>query len=551
MQVATIFENRTGQPFDRYAGLAVGLLVLFAVLIVRYALVQNVWIDEATQLSGITLSLSKMLSWLSGHEPGIFVVPDDRMPPVSYLLDWGWVRIFGDGETGLRLLHAAILYAGVVFLAATLLRLYGTRAAFAFALLVALSPKIIGFAPEIRAYPIFFGLACVATAFFLRVSVNSWQGNVRPLFLLAIVATLSTYTHFYGLVMSAALFGALSVRYILDRSKLIKVIAAGLFTLIASLGALPFVFAAQTMTRTRANTSGVGDYIEYLLTLIAGPANMVYPAAAGLFFLGIGALAAAGLYYGLRPLTKKIELNDASFSILVLAGAIILGIGATITANVFSQSLYAIKGSYSVWLFPIIMAFIAISFAQSLKVPLWDRYGKWAALGVITIAAGGATLFFTTHQQYFVHGVTDEITNAANNTEGPVAIVYEGKSDFAQGAIPAGWRLGNSVQQWISQAGPNPENKNLDKFIMGVNAVPKTIDFSTLSNMKTVLVVDINLKSYRDLRNPPSLSKVTVPQKPMAKALMNDPTWRLVNADYKHGLYSATIWRFERATAIN
>src|SRR5258707_15051574 len=76
------------------------LIIAFSIELYAFAHVQDIWVDESTQLSGITLRFSEMLRWLSGIDVARFDVPGDRMPPISYALDWLWLRFSGPSEFG-------------------------------------------------------------------------------------------------------------------------------------------------------------------------------------------------------------------------------------------------------------------------------------------------------------------------------------------------------------------------------------------------------------------------------------------------------------------
>ena len=63
---------------------------------------QGLWVDEATQLRGIELGPVGVTRWLAGDKSLVTDVPDDRMPPLSYWMGWGWACIFGFGEAPQR-----------------------------------------------------------------------------------------------------------------------------------------------------------------------------------------------------------------------------------------------------------------------------------------------------------------------------------------------------------------------------------------------------------------------------------------------------------------
>ena len=45
---------------------------------------QALWIDETTQMAGLTLSPRHLVQWLANPASHDFGVPGDRMPPLSY-----------------------------------------------------------------------------------------------------------------------------------------------------------------------------------------------------------------------------------------------------------------------------------------------------------------------------------------------------------------------------------------------------------------------------------------------------------------------------------
>jgi mannosyltransferase len=89
------------------------------------------------------MSLGGMLSTIPKTE---------STPPLYYVLAWGWARVFGASEFGLRSLSAlaGILTVPVVY--ATAIRLAGRKAGVIAGFLVALSPVLVWFSQEARAY---------------------------------------------------------------------------------------------------------------------------------------------------------------------------------------------------------------------------------------------------------------------------------------------------------------------------------------------------------------------------------------------------------------
>src|SRR5271154_5007367 len=87
----------------------VSLSILAAMAFLRW---QSIWIDETTQLGGLTLGPIGLTHWLAGR-PEPFLLQSDRMPPISYWADWGWMQLFGSGVQSLRT-FGVVCVAGAV-----------------------------------------------------------------------------------------------------------------------------------------------------------------------------------------------------------------------------------------------------------------------------------------------------------------------------------------------------------------------------------------------------------------------------------------------------
>jgi mannosyltransferase len=150
-------STRAARSLGRLAswGPVVALTVLAAVL--RFATLdrQSFWSDEAITVLLLRMDLVEMLRT---------IVETEATPPLYYVLGWGWTRVFGDGEVGLRSLSAlagtltvpAAYAAGSVF--------FGRRAAIAAAALVAVSPTLVWYSQEARSYALAVLLCAVSFA---------------------------------------------------------------------------------------------------------------------------------------------------------------------------------------------------------------------------------------------------------------------------------------------------------------------------------------------------------------------------------------------------
>src|SRR5205823_9773901 len=120
---------------------------------------QSYWVDEATTVRELHLSFGGMLHAVATNE---------STPPLYYGLAWVWAKVLGTGEVGLRSLSAlsGVAVIPVVYLAG---RELGSRRAGVYAaLLAALSPFLIWYSQEARAYMLLTLVCALSFLFFAR-----------------------------------------------------------------------------------------------------------------------------------------------------------------------------------------------------------------------------------------------------------------------------------------------------------------------------------------------------------------------------------------------
>jgi mannosyltransferase len=164
-----------------------GILVLGAALRFATLDLQSYRYDEAvTVLRVLHPSLFDTLSAVPRSE---------STPPLYYLLAWLWSRPFGTGEVGLRSLSAlcgtasiAIVYLGAVSLPLP------RRAGLVAAAVVAVSPVLIWFSQDARAYALAFLLTALSFLFFARARRS---GAKRDLAWWAALSALALATHYF------------------------------------------------------------------------------------------------------------------------------------------------------------------------------------------------------------------------------------------------------------------------------------------------------------------------------------------------------------------
>jgi mannosyltransferase len=155
--------------------------VVVAGAAVRFATldVQSMWLDEAVTHSLVTRSFGGMLSAIPHSE---------STPPLFYVLEWVWARVFGFGAVGLRSLSALFGSATIVVLAAVAGRLGGRRAALAAAAIAAANPLLIWYSQEARAYALLVLLCAVTVLCLVRGDWRAW----------ALAAALALATHYFA-----------------------------------------------------------------------------------------------------------------------------------------------------------------------------------------------------------------------------------------------------------------------------------------------------------------------------------------------------------------
>jgi len=147
------------------------------------------WRDEAVTVRLVRRSFGGMLSAIP-HSEGT--------PPVYYVLLWGWTRIFGSHEAGLRSLSALAGTAAVAVVYAIGVELFSRRVALATALLAAVNPLLVWHSQDGRAYALFTLVGGLSFLTFLRALDRP---SNRALAAWAVVSALALGTHYFGIFL--------------------------------------------------------------------------------------------------------------------------------------------------------------------------------------------------------------------------------------------------------------------------------------------------------------------------------------------------------------
>jgi mannosyltransferase len=164
---------------------------------------QALWYDEAVTVRLLELSLPDMLERIPDSE---------STPPLYYVLGWGWARLFGFGEVGVRSLSAllATLAVPAFFLAARELA-RSNLVGITVAALAAFNPILVWYSQEARSYALVTLLGALSLFFFARMLRR--EPDRRVLLGWALSSALALASHYFAvfLVLPEAVW--LLVRY--------------------------------------------------------------------------------------------------------------------------------------------------------------------------------------------------------------------------------------------------------------------------------------------------------------------------------------------------
>lgn len=201
------------------------VLVLTAIgAAVRFATLgsQSYWLDEATTVHDISFSLGGLL-----HQVHV----NETTPPLYFIVVWLWAKVFGTGEVALRS-FSALCGIGLIPVAYLCGRELVSRAAgLVAALLVALSPFMIWYSQEARAYALFALLSGLSFLFFAK----AWRRTTRAnLIWWSVFSALAILTHFFAGFLVAA-----EAILLLYRARSRAVLAASGAVAVVQLAVLP------------------------------------------------------------------------------------------------------------------------------------------------------------------------------------------------------------------------------------------------------------------------------------------------------------------------
>ena len=275
----------------------VGTAGMAALAAARFLPHQTLWIDEVTQMAGLGLGPIGVVRWLLHPTLTDLGVPSDRMPPLSYWLGWLWAQAFGLHESSLRWFGVACVVAAVALTFSAARRAFGPLAAWGAGLCLALSPNVCTTAVEIRAYPLF--LLISAGALRSAVGIACAETSQRTIAWLGLGAwlLLGLFTHFFGVVLAAAMLVGLAAHRLYLRRPLAPLAILGAALALAAVGLVPFAKASAEISAV-SERNRVYEVVQLLYRLVAHPAMATHRVVALVALAAAAALAIAVAFPG-------------------------------------------------------------------------------------------------------------------------------------------------------------------------------------------------------------------------------------------------------------
>ena len=205
------------------------LLLLAAAIRLATLTRQSLWYDEAVTALRV-LHPSLAATWHA-------ILHVENTPPLYYLAEWAWTRVFGTSVFALRSV-SALAGIATVWVGWTIGRELGSRVtAVVLAAIIACNPLFVWYSQEARAYELFVLFAALAFLFFLRARARPTRANVLAW---AGWSILALATHWFAAFLLAPEAALLLLAASRRREKAIAIGAVG-----AAAGALAPIAIAQ------------------------------------------------------------------------------------------------------------------------------------------------------------------------------------------------------------------------------------------------------------------------------------------------------------------
>ncbi len=382
--------------------LLLALTALAAALRLGTLDVQSIWLDESATMILVRRGFGGMLSHLSSSESA---------PPLYYVLVWIWTKIFGSGPLGFRSFSAlaGTLTVPVLYLAG---RRISTRAGLWAAALACLSPAMLYYSQEARAYALLILFAAAALVLWQRALEEPSTARLAAWAGMSILAVLTHYFAAFLFVPEAVLLvRRLGWRRILVPAGAIVLVGVAL----APLAAAQRSDGKTNWIETASLPSRIAESAKQFLVGLYGPLQVPAAVLSGLLALAAVALLVARGDALERSRTRAVAIVAA------VAVALPLILAAAHLLDVFDgRNIIAAWGP------------CAVLVAAGLGIARAGRTGALigAALLAIWLAVNVATLALPAYQRDDWRGIAQALPGVRaarviigpENTELPLSI---------------------------------------------------------------------------------------------------------------------------------
>jgi hypothetical protein len=426
-------------------------LIAFA-LAAGFAAQQSLWVDETTQLAGIRVPIGDTFKFLTGHPAPAFDrvdVPGDRMPPLSYLVGKAWAIIFGFSETSLRYLGVTLFSITTALTAAA--AGYACRpssdnaraqlAAWLSGLAMATAPTCVALAPEIRAYPLFHCLSAAATLLLvLRLtSPARWQ-----LPALIAVLTAAVYTHYFGVILTGAVFVALFVGQLRLRQPIRPALILASSVAVLSLGLIPFLKQAVALSHQQPGLESGRSFAAIVQLWVRFGAHGATQTINKLEYLAVGAFSLCVVPALVRSARSRVHPAALPLVALHCSGLLVVGV-----ASLCVRGFNAANVTYNVWAIPPLFVILGFGLAQIPNVSY--RRIALAVVGIWLMTTIYTSIFLSVRGSLFAHGSNPAIVNAIETIGADqVTVIHTGDKSgiFGMAYYPLRYNYLDRLQQY-------------------------------------------------------------------------------------------------------
>ena len=448
---------------------AVGAALFFLICAGLFASGQSIWVDETTQLQGLTLPIGEQFLWLTGQGRPELGVPADRMPPLSYWLGIIWSSLFGLSENSLRAFGVLAVLSAMPALYASGRRISGSLGGAFLVAALCSAPGLIIMAGEIRTYPVFFALSVWGfRAYVGAIFAETVSERNRWFWWLAAFSILMSYAHFFGVVASCCLFGGLALHQLLHKRSLWLVLEIFAVVALTWVGLIPFIQAAMAISgETNASSMSFGDAIKdilrFVIRLFVDPVFLANRPALLLLGLALGFLAVLLL---IRLVRTAPQVRRAGLALLAPAAAAIGGLGLL---SLVISGFEVLRPSYSIWLLPVLFGSLTFALSQEERSPWLRGVPILAMMALVSghLMAAGTLL---RHNTLYSHGAGEWLAAQIDRPE--VTLIIHDDADA--------W--GHSYFPLRFLEGPG-----LTQVVRGVDA-----DYTEFANMRVMPIPDIS-----------------------------------------------------------